>query len=947
MKNKLLISLVILATTASLIACQNEDKLREAIDVSPLRTLQIAQMKDIGNRTIHFKVEMPAVVMSQADNFEAGSFIVQDGDESKDGLLIKVGTAHNFTMGQRVSINLDGVKVSDDGGLCTITVPDLSYITAGASGTAYEPAVISVKQLESGYFQSMYVALEGFQAIDEALDGTMGGSVLFQNADKDTLTLYTDANASFAGSEVPSNSGMVKGVVARADGRWVLRPQQASDFDLKEERFRIKGSNSAIIVWSEGSLLERFVTEVSTNEIDGAVSIDGNGTKSANCYVVSKTGTYCFAAKDPSGKYPEGISEETTIYFKVGSLGGNAVVGYVDPDTDRICWTWHIWASETPLEAMAVKKESVGADDGKGRSITLLDRLLGAVSTKPGSPAANGLYFQWGRKDAFPGASIIGDYANDKETQSEDYIGGEATAATSVNTAFVPAWYYAEGSAETATPQGGAANPTTFITSSDWSLTPSAGVETWDAVADPCPYGYHVPSREEAQAVTGSGASIPNADMDMGNLGTVIDGVWYPNNGDRARKNGRLLSLGRRHFSWINSYNGNSGYCITVSSGAINPSGSFNRGNATGVRCVKDYTESGVVTANQAVVVWSDSDRLDTFVSEVTSAPAANAVRLPGPANCFVIDKAGTYSFDATDAKGNYPAGIPEGTVITVKASKVGGNTVVGYTDPESGRLLWTWHLWLNDKKTADMEVMSGDVTLLSRLLGAVSDKPGSVGTIGLYYQWGRKDPMAGVNMIGQGDDKEDMKNDQADDGTKGIGGPATNKGSINAEIVADWSQVAFEGTTHQEAAALPTTYLTAYTFADQVYPETDTWAEEANPCPYGYTIPTQEQATRFFGEAFFERMYHADGTTPGMDVTENLGCTFTGIGIWFPNNGNRARAEGRILSLGRRHFSWLNEKSGNNGKIVRLARKADDTSTAATFAKGNATGVRCVKVNQ
>ncbi|MGI6293679.1 MAG: hypothetical protein ACOXZJ_04465 [Bacteroidales bacterium] len=79
------------------------------------------------------------------------------------------------------------------------------------------------------------------------------------------------------------------------------------------------------------------------------------------------------------------------------------------------------------------------------------------------------------------------------------------------------------------------------------------------------------------------------------NLGFVIKGldIWFPNNGNRARKAGRMLNLGRQHHYWCDYLNasGASGYAARIRNNEINPGVAINRGNATGIRCVKDYTE--------------------------------------------------------------------------------------------------------------------------------------------------------------------------------------------------------------------------------------------------------------------------------------------------------------------------------------------------------------------
>ena len=904
--------------------CNNEDALREKISVDGLRVLSIGQMKDLSSGTIHFKVTIPSVVMSTTDNYDSDVLVVQDDTDPRSGIRIKGAGSHGF--GEKVLLNLDGVEILVSDNMHTIVLPDASFLAQNGGTEAFAPATATTAQFRSGNLQSMYVALSGFQCIDEELGNKMTGTVKFQNIGKDTVSVYIDPSSSLASSDVPEGSGTLKGVVKFQDGEWMLLPQQSGDFNLTEPRFRVKSPSNAAVVWSEGSDIERFVSEASTNEMSGAVSLDAGGTQSANCYVVSATGIYSFFAKNALGVYPAGIPEGTVIYVNIASLGGNAVVAYVDPDTDAILWTWHIWASEASLAQMSVVKKSL-AEDGSEQEIKMLDRLLGATSTTAGDPKASGLYYQWGRKDAFPGPNMRGNWADDKEAESESVLGGEATAVTSVNTDVVSDWTVEE--AVMPTSQIAASFPTTFNSTQTWANTPGGQADVWTSEANPCPYGWHVPDLDEAKALLGVSASTAFTGMDTEvNLGSVVDGLWFPNNGDRARKNGRLLSLGRRHFSWINALNGNSGYTVTVSSSNLNPAGSFNRGNATGVRCVRDFKQGSA--KEKGALVWSEGQSLTGVVSRVSTNPIAGAKSLDAdgtqPANCFVVSQAGIYSFAAKAAGGLVPDGVPDDAVLYLEVASVPGNAVVAYVD-DAGSILWTWHIWASSASISEMEKERGNISMLDRLLGATSTKEGDPKANGLYFQWGRKDAFPGTNQLGAWADDKEVQSEEV------LGGEATSVTSINTELVPDWTVAEAEMPTSQTAASQPTVFNSTQTWSATPGGQAETWTAEADPCPYGWHVPTLEEAQAILGVS-------ESTAFSGMDTEVNLGSVVDGL--WFPNNGDRARKNGRLLSLGRRHFSWINALNGNSGYTVTVS--SSNLNPAGSFNRGNATGVRCVK---
>ncbi|MCM1249817.1 MAG: fibrobacter succinogenes major paralogous domain-containing protein [Alistipes sp.] len=90
----------------------------------------------------------------------------------------------------------------------------------------------------------------------------------------------------------------------------------------------------------------------------------------------------------------------------------------------------------------------------------------------------------------------------------------------------------------------------------------------------------------------------------------------------------------------------------------------------------------------------------------------------------------------------------------TVSVSSINGygNAVVGIYD-NNGKLLWSFHIWKPlDNPTTDMPVYtvtnSGSYTVMTMALGAVkksvynSTDTEKLQSYGLYYQWGRKDPL-------------------------------------------------------------------------------------------------------------------------------------------------------------------------------------------------------------
>jgi len=163
--------------------------------------------------------------------------------------------------------------------------------------------------------------------------------------------------------------------------------------------------------------------------------------------------------------------------------------------------------------------------------------------------------------------------------------------------------------------------------------------------------------------------------------------------------------------------------------------------------------------------------RMPTLAFEA-SGPDVTDLSASGTANCYIVPAAGTYKFRA-DVKGNTTEAVTYvaeaevlwesfGTAsaptagaiiqsasfadgyISFTATGVEGNAVIA-AKTSGGVVRWSWHIWCTDRP-ADQVYGNGAGTMMDRNLGATSATPGEVGTLGLMYQWGRKDPFLGAS---------------------------------------------------------------------------------------------------------------------------------------------------------------------------------------------------------
>lgn len=268
----------------------------------------------------------------------------------------------------------------------------------------------------------------------------------------------------------------------------------------------------------------------------------------ANCYVISTSGQYCFfvalgnqealsmidATKSVSvlwesfgnsrtpdvGDLIKSVSyNDGYIAFKTANSfkEGNAVIAAKDV-SGNIIWSWHIWLTDEPQ-----------GQEYYNNAGTMMDRNLGATSATPGDVGALGLLYQWGRKDPFLGSSSIVNCTNAKST---------ITWPSSVLS-----------DSSTGTIAYSIANPTTFIEENwenyEWYYPGSESINNilWTrsdkskSIYDPCPPGWRVPdggTNGVWSKALWSSTSIKHT-YDTSNMGMNFSGkfgtasmIWYP-----------------------------------------------------------------------------------------------------------------------------------------------------------------------------------------------------------------------------------------------------------------------------------------------------------------------------------------------------------------------------------------------------------------------------------
>ena len=293
------------------------------------------------------------------------------------------------------------------------------------------------------------------------------------------------------------------------------------------------------------------------------------------------------------------------VFFTLGDdTEGNAVIGiFASSAADAPClWSWHIWRLPSKPADVACRKYLNG-DINKEVSFTMMDRNLGAYNNTQGNVNSIGFFYQWGRKDPFPGPSgfnnseptnIYGSYNKGGTTGS--WNGTYSAQAVQTNATVGTELYTVQ-------------YPTTFVTGTrdngdyDWywgSRNDNLWGTPWDdtgsvnnyngnqgtkSIYDPCPIGYRVPPQDFANKAVSSGAWTNGQSL----TGISSSAFWFPATGLRAM--GGALSNFVCGYCWSSSPNyASSVYCgyLAMADGFLDAQSDSNRAFSSPVRCVSE-----------------------------------------------------------------------------------------------------------------------------------------------------------------------------------------------------------------------------------------------------------------------------------------------------------------------------------------------------------------------
>lgn len=260
-----------------------------------------------------------------------------------------------------------------------------------------------------------------------------------------------------------------------------------------------------------------------------------------------------------SGTGKNGILAVTAA---TGKTGNAVVAAKVD---GKVVWSWHIWVTDyAPNPA---------TNNG------WMDRNLGAVNATPGANGSTGLYYQWGRKDPFPGSATAA-----AESEPVIYPAGTVYKITVEHNPQSMAWTV-ENPFIFIGPNAGAYSWMENSTKNDTNWNSADNKKT---LFDPCPEGYRVPQRD-AWKTTEDWSNFTWDNTTKGRDTGATFGGWYSAAGRRHDMTGALGNVGDYGYYRTNVPSGaNNTYYLVLGQNTLSPQNVTVRSSGYSVRCIAD-----------------------------------------------------------------------------------------------------------------------------------------------------------------------------------------------------------------------------------------------------------------------------------------------------------------------------------------------------------------------
>ena len=367
---------------------------------------------------------------------------------------------------------------------------------------------------------------------------------------------------------------------------------------------------------------------------------------------------------------------------------------------------------------------------------------------------------------------------------------------------------------------------------------------------------------------------------------------------------------------------------------------------SNGFRLVFTMTD-GTQRYKSTVSSWDiKSNDVKNIKTTISTSALKTDLSAPGTANCYLIKEAGSYAFKTVQGNTSESVGSVKSVDVlwesygSITAPSVGaiissaklngeyiefstpttfkdGNAVIAAKDA-SGTILWSWHIWCASEGWQEQVYKNNAGTMMDRNLGATTATAGQIRSLGLLYQWGRKDPF------------------------RNSASPSTRESSRTASATTNsssWSTSSSDAT-QDLARTNPMTLYTGNGMPNGSWASTKT---AYDPCPAGWRVPDGGKSGIWATAAGQTgNIEIARSSENGLDFSSTFGSGSTTI--WYPAVGFY-NDNGTLYGTGLYGDYWSVTPLGDNYAYFLDLSIEGAVNLTTTHHRRWGQGVRCMKI--
>ena len=480
------------------------------------------------------------------------------------------------------------------------------------------------------------------------------------------------------------------------------------------------------------------------------------------------------------------------VRFITDGVEGNALIAVKDA-AGVILWSWHIWCTDAPKEHLYVSESG---------TYTVLDRNMGALRASRGVDnewkESCGLQYQWGRKDPMSAAN----FSKNNEAVTTDEAIQNPTVFSSQWEWTDGFWNHNTKTLYDPCPVGyRVANADVYAClqksgtfDRGWNFLYDGQNTTWYSVkanatslgnAEYWSDSYMWTSTEKRYFYLNSGGMSVNSSSSASGqdpIRCMKDDMLY--SVLVTLENASAVSATTAYVAANIVVQGKleidkSGYIIGTEPPASLEDGRIVYADAKTGDISKTIDGLSPLTKYYVRAFSLTTDGKVYYSSDVLYFITPNGsgtvnLNINGTANCYIVyPSSAKYCLDLVKGNSSESVGpvasaeilwetyntledVIPGTVVKSVSIEGGhlvfeipqdakaGNALIAVKDA-AGVILWSWHIWVTDfDPEATAQTYISGAVMMDRNLGALRSTPGDPSVYGMFYQWGRKDPLLG-----------------------------------------------------------------------------------------------------------------------------------------------------------------------------------------------------------